>query len=146
MLGVEGEAEVCLLSREAKDVEVVIDGDKRTVDVAVVLGDTVTTIDQVVCHDVDEVDMLPDLGRLLGGEGDHVLFKTRGGDRHDPVTDSPSDGEEEEREVLDVSGLSSVGDLAVVSAVTAGILPVDVDTIVAHGLEHVGDTLSESLT
>lgn len=124
-LRIVSKAKVDLLRLKAQ-IKVRLDSVERSLNASVMSGDIVTAVHQIVGHDVDHVDRLEDLGTLLLGKGDHVASAAGDGDREGLITDSLPDGCEELGVGLDLVDFGGVGDLLVVLAVTAGVLPVDV--------------------
>lgn len=124
-LRVVGKAKVDLL-RLKTEIEIGLDSVEGSLDAGVVRGDVVTTVHQIVGHNVDHVDGLEDLRALLLGESNHVLATTGDGDGEGLVADCLADSGQEFGVGLDLVDLRGVGDLLVVLAVTTGILPIDV--------------------
>jgi hypothetical protein len=90
-------------------------------------SDVVTTVNEVVAHDIDIVNRFEDLRSLLLGEGNEILLTARGGDGEDlVVTNGLADGSEELGVGFDLADFLGVGNVFVVLAVATGIFPVDV--------------------
>lgn len=135
VLGVEGDSEVQLGGRETA-VEVGLDSVEGALDVGVVLCEVVAAVEQVVAHDVDDVNSLVNQRNGLGSVGDHVALKAGHSNGQLPVADGLLDRAEQLREGLDLGDEVRVGDLLVVVAVASGVLVVDVDAVEAvsiHG-------------
>jgi hypothetical protein len=89
--------------------------------------DVVTTVNQIVAHDIDVVDGLEDLRALLLGEGNEILLTAGCSDGEELViADSLADGREELGVGLDLADLLGVGDVFVVLAIATGVFPVNV--------------------
>jgi hypothetical protein len=140
-LGVEGDAEDELVSGETEG-EILVDGTSGTLDGDVVGGVVITTVHEIIGHDlerlvggfirlrrgiyVDKVDGLFNERSFAGDVGDHVALKSRDSDGELLLADELLDLLKELREGLDLVGLLGVDDLLVVRAVTTGVLHVDV--------------------
>lgn len=140
VLGVEGDSEVQLGGGEAA-VDVGLDGVDGALDVGVVLGVVVAAVEQIVRHDVDDVDSTVDQGNGLGSEGDHVALEARHGDRQLPAANGLLDRAEQLREGLDLRDEVRVGDLLVVVAVSSRVLVVDVDAVETMSIHGGGDVV-----
>ena len=120
------EAEVNLLSVKTNFL-VRLDAIQRILDTGMVGGHIVTTVHEIVRHDVNHVDGLPDLGALFLGKSDHVNPLTRYRDGDELVLAKfLAQSSEEERVCFDLALLILVGDVFVIFAVAAGVFPVDV--------------------
>lgn len=142
ILGVEGEAENELVSGEAEG-EILVDSTGGTLDRGVVSGVVITTVHEIVGHNlrwlvsgwfrramgsayVDKVDGLLDERGLAGDVGDHVTLKTGDSDGELLGANELLDLLEELGEGLDLVGLLGVDDLLVVGAVTTRVLQIDI--------------------
>lgn len=124
-LSIVGEAEVEFLWVCAH-VQILINSVQRALDAAGVAGHIIAAVHQVVAHDVDHVHGLEDLRALLLGEGDHVLLAAGNGNGQSLVADGIAHSSEELGVGVDLGDLVGVGNLFVVLAVAAGVLPVDI--------------------
>lgn len=124
-LSIECKAKVKLL-RGSADSEILIDGVQGSLDGASMVGNVVTTIDQVVAHDVHHIDRLENLGALLFGKGNEVLLTTGHSNGQSLVADGLAHSFEELGVGFDLINLLRVGHVPVILAVTAGIFPVNI--------------------
>lgn len=140
-LGVEGNAEDELVSREAEG-EILVDGTGSTLDGDVVSGVVITAVHEIIGHDlkmlvggfrkargsvyVDKVDGLLDERGFTRDVGNHVTLKTGDSDGKLLGADELLDLLEQLGESLDLVGLLRVDDLLVVGAVAARVLQIDI--------------------
>lgn len=83
-------------------------------------------VHEVVGHDVDHINSSVNLRCLLRGEGNHVALQTGDGNGEFFAADSRLDLLEQKSVTGDLVRLARVGVLAVVTAVAAGVFPVNV--------------------
>lgn len=73
VLGIIGNSEVGLF-RIQPNIHIVVDSLQGTLDACVVFGYVITAVYQIVAHDVDKVNIWPDLRSLLFRERNHVTL------------------------------------------------------------------------